>query len=83
MKWLRNIFENHRINSVERQLQELKATLEVTRIELFEYLEKVMSPLAKRLAVRISRENKLQESDDTSIPTIQDGFDELRKLNKA
>lgn len=71
MNWLKKLFVEPNISDLKLEVQELKATIAVTRIELFEYLEKVMSPLAKRLQVRISREKKVEEEDLSSHEPIR------------
>lgn len=73
MKFIRKWFENQEIANLRAEVAEVKAFVQVTRIELFEYLEKVMSPLAKRLAVRISREKKEEQEHLSSEEHVKKG----------
>ena len=80
-KFIRNQIENKKLLEIEGKLKQLETDLAGLRLDLFESLDNSIHHLSKRLAVRHSKMKK-RDGEETETPKYNDGFDEVRKLNK-
>lgn len=84
-KLLRNYIENKKLLELEGKLIQLQTEVSGLRLDLFESLDTSLKNLTKRLGVRLSKLKKKEgeeEFEETETTKYNDGFDELRKLNK-
>lgn len=59
--------------NLERQMKEIKADVETSFIELWDYIESTLSPLRHRLTTRMKRHEKQEEEDLKKSETLKKG----------
>lgn len=59
--------------NLERQMKEVKADVETSFIELWDYIESTLSPLRMRLNTRLKRQEKSEQQDLKDLETTKKG----------
>lgn len=78
-KWLRNKLEKDEVLELRSEVAEIKASMSGLRLDLFETLDTAIERFNKRMGVRLSKQKKTEETETTKY---NDGFDDLRKINR-